>query len=324
MEYLRGLEGERGYWPTDEQIREALLGYPVYNTITRARLRMIIEAIEEKLRSRFAEETNVTRDLTIEHVLPQEWREHWKLPPDADPASAEATRDMLKQTIGNLTLVTSRLNPKMSNGPWNAKREALRQLSVLLVSSDIRDSETWDEQRIQARSARLADVAMSVWPGPDDSTAWGPLPHRTRPVSPEAPSERASVHQATSASGGRDMVPSEISDFIRQRAPGQMGNVALAFAARLVAHGGLELRTQKSKNEPTYFQVRTPRFAQVLAYVNVSPAQVVADYRLPKEHPTAGKAVARDNFYGIRLRLDDLSELDFAMRLIEDALARPN
>lgn len=74
VDYLCGLEGERGYWPTDDQLREAFVGEPLYNTVTRARLRMVLEALEEHLRVAFAEETSVTPDLTIEHVLPQEWR----------------------------------------------------------------------------------------------------------------------------------------------------------------------------------------------------------------------------------------------------------
>lgn len=167
IEYLRGLEGERGYWPTDDQLRDAFVGSPLYSTITRARLRMVLEAIEEQLRTDFAEDTSVSRDLTIEHVLPQEWRAHWPLPPTDDATAAEQVRDLAKQTIGNLTLVTKRLNPKMSNGPWHAKREALRKLSVLLIASDIRDAEDWNEESIRRRANRLADAAIQVWPGPD-------------------------------------------------------------------------------------------------------------------------------------------------------------
>lgn len=321
IEYLRGLEGERGYWPSDEQLRDAFDASPMYNTITRARLRMVLEAIEERMRVAFSEETSVTRDLTIEHVLPQEWRAHWPLPPAEDPAAAEHERDRIKQTVGNLTLVTKRLNPKMSNGPWEAKREALRQLSVLLISSDIRDADTWDENRIRERANRLADAAVKVWPGPDDTSHWGPLKDRKAAAAPaHVVAERTDQLQPSAV--GRP-VPFNVLAFIRTRAADDFEPVVVDLAERLMAMDELELRPQNSKNEPWYFQVRSPRFRQVLAYVNVSATSARIDYRLPKDYDTGGRALARDNFYGISYRLTDKGELDFAVRLMMDALAQP-
>jgi hypothetical protein len=321
IEYLRGLEGERGYWPSDEQLREAFDTSSMYNTITRARLRMVLEAIEERMRVAFSEETSVTRDLTIEHVLPQEWRAHWPLPSAEDPAAAEQERDRIKQTVGNLTLVTKRLNPKMSNGPWEAKREALRQLSVLLISSDIRDAATWDEDRIRERANRLADVAVKVWPGPDDNSHWGPLKDRkTAAASAHAIAER--IDQLPPSAIGRP-VPFNVLAFIRARAADDFEPVLIDLAQRLMAIDELELRPQKRKKEPWYFQVRSPRFHQVLAYVNVSAASARIDYRLPMDHDTGGRGLARDNFYGITYRLTDKGDSDYAMQLMMDALAQP-
>lgn len=118
-------------------------------------------------------------------------------------------------------------------------------------------------------------------------------------------------------------VPSEILDFINRRSSGRVAAVATSLARRLACRRDIELRTQKSKKEPWYFQVRTERFRQVLAYVNVSQTYVRVDYRLPKDHDTAGRAIPRSNFYGIGLRLANERDLDFAMELIDDALARP-
>lgn len=85
----------------------------------------------------------------------------------------------------------------------------------------------------------------------------------------------------------------------------------------------LELRLQNSKNQPWYFQVRSPRFRQVLAYVNVFASSIRIDYRLPKNHETGGRALARDNFYGISLKVTEWSELDFAVQLVHQALQQP-
>ena len=320
VEYLRGLEGERGYWPTDDQVRGAFTRSPVYQTITRARLRMILEAIEERMRADYAEETNVSRDLTIEHVLPQEWHANWPLPDGTDPVAAEAERELVKQTIGNLTLVTKRLNPKMSNGPWDKKREALRQLSVLLISSDIRDATSWDEAQVQERAIRLASAALQIWPGPSSTDHWGPLKERVR--SPEKETTAAPT-DSDLATGSTTAVPFNITAFIRRRSSGEIETVASGLVGRLAARKELILEAQNSKGEPWYFKVRSPRFRQILAYVNVSASSIRIDYRLPSDHDTGGRASPRNNFYGISLTLAHEADIDVAMELIDDALLQP-
>lgn len=161
--YLASLEGERGYWPVDDQVRNALGSLPIYAVLIRARLRMILEAVEDDMRTGFTEQS-APRGLTIEHVLPQEWRVHWPLPHNGDPEEAAKLRDVAKHRIGNLTLVTSKLNPKMSNAPWTEKRDYLNQLSVLLISSDIKASDAWDESTIAKRGEWIAERILRIWP----------------------------------------------------------------------------------------------------------------------------------------------------------------
>src|SRR5262249_9291739 len=65
-------------WPSDEQVVDACRSVPMYSVLTRSRLRMILEAIEDSLRSPKTEDEFVTRGrLTIEHILPQSWGTHW-------------------------------------------------------------------------------------------------------------------------------------------------------------------------------------------------------------------------------------------------------
>jgi len=125
---------------------------------------MILEALEDQRRTRFTEPAQLGHDLTIEHILPQDWRLYWPLAADSDPVQAAIDRDAVKQTIGNLTLVTDRLNPSMSNGPWAEKRDALRTHSVLRLTADVRDTPSWDEDAIAARTGALCEAVLEVWP----------------------------------------------------------------------------------------------------------------------------------------------------------------
>jgi len=168
VEFLAGQTAESRVWPTDGHVQEAFLSLPVYSLLTRGRLRMILEGIEDALRSPKCEEDHVTRNtLTIEHIMPQAWRDHWPLQ-DGSPEEAAGERDRVIQTIGNLTLVNEKLNPALSNAPWPSKREELAKHSVLHLNKDLLETApaAWDETSIRKRSRRLAGLAAEVWRRP--------------------------------------------------------------------------------------------------------------------------------------------------------------
>lgn len=131
-----------------------------------SRSSMILRALEEEEWRRDQLAMPVTHfdwsRVQVEHVMPQEWRKHWPLPPGGDATA----RDEAVQRIGNLTLVSEALNPVLSNGPWNKKREALGKHTHLRLTTALTEKDEWNEAAIAARSARLFDLAQSVWPSP--------------------------------------------------------------------------------------------------------------------------------------------------------------
>jgi hypothetical protein len=170
VDYLGGQPSESRRWPTDRELENAILDLPLYRLLTRGRLRMVLEAIEDHLRSPLAEEAHVARRvLTIEHVMPQAWAEHWPISDLPDALQARLNRERLLHSIGNLTLVNGRLNPKLSNAPWATKREALGEHSVLHLNKELLKvdaSTNWDEEAIRERGARIARLAAQSWVGP--------------------------------------------------------------------------------------------------------------------------------------------------------------
>lgn len=172
-EYLAGQDAESRNWPSDAQLTDALVSLPLYRLLNRRRLRMILEALEDDLRTPKSEEGRVTRKkLTIEHLMPQKWHEHWPISPGDDWLDRVAVRDRTLNSIGNLTLVNKRLNPAMSNGPWDKKRVALNEHSVLYLNKEILrdwDVPDWNEDTIRDRSQQLAGRIARLWPRGDAS-----------------------------------------------------------------------------------------------------------------------------------------------------------
>ena len=170
IDHLQAGSDERVVWPSDEHLRNSIIHEPLFTRLTRARTRMVLEAIEQYQRATDAmTETDAVPDkLTIEHVMPQEWHSHWPYPTgDSDEESPSERRNRLVHTLGNLTLVNKKLNPSMSNAAWPEKRASLKTHSTLLLNNTLDSAPDWHEDAIVDRSRQLADLAIKIWPGPD-------------------------------------------------------------------------------------------------------------------------------------------------------------
>ena len=168
IDYLAGQGSESRAWVDDERVTTALLEYPLYLLLTRGRLRMVLEALEDDLRSPMSEAAHVERGkLTIEHILPQGWHEHWPLPESDDPLAAAQARDRILHCVGNLTLVTQKLNTGLSNDPWTKKQKTLFEHTVLHLNKEVLTSwgsKPFEEDAIRARGEALAARALKIWP----------------------------------------------------------------------------------------------------------------------------------------------------------------
>lgn len=160
-------------WPADAEFRQAWTTYALYENLTRPRLRMLLEGLEAGLRNDLAESRHVPRNLTVEHVLPQSWTQHWPLPLGVDPTDASERRDRVVHTIGNLTLLNERMNPLQSNRPWltdptvgPGKREGLQENCTLFLNKALVKYDEWDEGAIAERADILFETARNIWPHP--------------------------------------------------------------------------------------------------------------------------------------------------------------
>jgi hypothetical protein len=176
--YLGSQTAESTYWPDDDQIREQLKDFRIYRLIPRSRTRMILEALEDHARgyTRFragAAEQRCTRNsLTLEHVMPQSWEANWPIRDGELPE--ERTR--IIQYLGNLTLLTSKLNSRVSNGAWqgvDGKKSALHAQSSLKLNAEIEDGfgDDWTVNAIKTRNSVLIERVIEIWPTPSGHRA---------------------------------------------------------------------------------------------------------------------------------------------------------
>ena len=169
---LLGADAWGTLWPDDEEVREASRSRPIYRNLSRARLRLVLEAVEDRLRSDEGKtEENCPRNLTIEHIMPvARDPQLWPLPTDR----RSEDRDKLIHTLGNLTLVTAPLNAALSNSRWIDKRIGLDDHSTLYLNKKLlypgsREDgwrADWNDASIEERGEWMARRICEIWPRP--------------------------------------------------------------------------------------------------------------------------------------------------------------
>lgn len=159
-------------WPSDPEILNSMLTADFY-ALAAFRQRLVLGGIDSRMRSDDPKQAPATvdyRKLQIEHVLPRGWGTHWPLNDglgEVERLQAKEARDLAKNRIGNLTLVTQHFNGSVSNLGWDAKRPEFSKQSSVLLNVAIAAVSQWDEREIEARGKVLAGVAAKLWPSPE-------------------------------------------------------------------------------------------------------------------------------------------------------------
>ena len=135
---------------------------------------MVLESIEDHWRGWIPGQVSAAgmrirrESYAIEHVMPQSWIKHWPLP----SGDLESERDARVHRLGNLTLLTKKLNSSVSNGPWlgeGGKAAHLQEKDVVLLNSKLlKDylARQWDETGIDLRTRQTIDAVLAIWPVP--------------------------------------------------------------------------------------------------------------------------------------------------------------
>ena len=98
------------------------------------------------------------KDVHIEHIMPQNPIEEWKLLFDNDKIEYE---DYLNR-LGNLTILQDRLNIRASNNSFNTKKEFYKS-SHLAITNSLTKYNNWGYDQILKRQEELYELARDFW-----------------------------------------------------------------------------------------------------------------------------------------------------------------
>lgn len=140
-----------------------------------------IELFRRKTEGKFDKET-LNYIYTLEHVMPQKWEEYWSVVPVVneqgdvieDIELAKASRRSAIYSLGNMTLLKSKLNTSIRNYTLDKKingegnKKGIKEYTELTITNrDVIEnydkSKIWNEKTIYDRTVQLAKELMKCW-----------------------------------------------------------------------------------------------------------------------------------------------------------------
>lgn len=185
-ELLQSKTSETNLWPTDNILLDKLLERPIYREEKNKSksISNILLEVEQSIRGTKQEQVKfLNNGLTIEHLLPQTWFEFWPLndefiseedfnisvhavmtEEDKDGKFHKIeNRNKMLHTIGNLTILTSSLNPSVSNSSFDIKKQEIANHSTVLLNTYFQSKTFWNEEEIRIRSKILYEEIKKIW-----------------------------------------------------------------------------------------------------------------------------------------------------------------
>ena len=103
-------------------------------------------------------------NFTLEHIMPKKWKKNWKEYPSIKHSDGTEysmlekadIRDEAVKSIGNMTLLKSKLNSRISNAPYSEKRSKIKEYVSLELNKDLlKNYPEWSENEISTRENEL-------------------------------------------------------------------------------------------------------------------------------------------------------------------------
>lgn len=145
-----------GTFPTDKEFETNFISKDLYKSkIDKYTLYMLENHLKR-------EKILISRDITIEHIMPQKLTPEWKI--DLGRKYEDIHTQYL-HTIGNLTI--SGHNSELSNNSFASKKNIYQNSNISLCRS-ICDYDVWNDETIKNRAMSLFKTALKIWSLPPE------------------------------------------------------------------------------------------------------------------------------------------------------------
>ena len=180
-EIFHARTGDSARFPDNREFQEGVFNGDVCNLARDARTKDILWELELASRSHLAEQIKMSDELWTEHVLPVSWTtDEWPFADgkvigrdSGDPKAEE--RNHLLGTLGNLTLISDKLNSSVGNRGFLHKKDEFKKHAGLFLNKWFTDRSSWTEDDIRERGAKFAEMAVQIWQGFESADSCGYL-----------------------------------------------------------------------------------------------------------------------------------------------------
>jgi uncharacterized protein with ParB-like and HNH nuclease domain len=165
-EYFEKMADKVNFIPTDQELREGFDN----SKLTNKQAAGVLYFIESKIRNNDLHSTALfgLKKYSLEHVMPKKWDNRW--PAVATP-QLKIDRDRKLLTLGNLTILPSKLNTSLNDATWDVKKVGrpnkkdglIQYASGLDTFSKYLAQNLWDESTITTRAKFLYDEIVGKW-----------------------------------------------------------------------------------------------------------------------------------------------------------------
>ncbi|WP_037179904.1 GmrSD restriction endonuclease domain-containing protein [Rhodococcoides fascians] len=159
-DFLLAQTADSSFWPDDERVQDVLLTRPVYRLLTRARLHIVLVGCEQALRQETQKISHTAgQRLSLEKLATPD-----SFTNDDSDQDGKAAPSSLFDSLGNLSLVTAKLDSATAGGPWYRRREKLERDSSIALNHELPPK--FGHEEILERGVKLAEAFCLTWSHP--------------------------------------------------------------------------------------------------------------------------------------------------------------
>lgn len=154
------------YMPANDDVEKSFNESILPNPQALAVLYLMEKTIRSDL---YSTELKPFDEYSLEHVLPRKWRNNWEKESKLDEGQAKE-RDRILSTLGNLTMITGKLNSSIRDSDWatkktgSGKNQGLNEYAQgIEIFSRYLQRDRWSEDTIRERGKELSSHAIQVW-----------------------------------------------------------------------------------------------------------------------------------------------------------------